>query len=104
MAGKFDKTALCREWVHSGEEDTENETVFRPADYDFPLSRRPRESFQLKQDGKLVKGEGSASDGVQETQGTWKLKNDEIAFHLESEPKQIRQIASVGENKLVLKK
>lgn len=104
MAKKINKAALCREWVHSGEEDTENEIVFRPADYDFPLSRAPRESFQLKPDGKLIKGEGSASDQVQEAQGTWALENDKIAFQVESEPDQIRQIASVGAGKLVLKK
>lgn len=105
MNNKIKKDDLHGEWVHSVEEDTGDESVFRPASYDFPLTRRPRESFELKPDGKLVKGEGTASDSVREAEGKWKLEDDDkIAFNTESEPNQTRQIKSVEEGKLVLKK
>jgi len=37
-------------WVHSHEEDSDEEMVFRPAAYEFPPSRG-RRSFELKPDG-----------------------------------------------------
>lgn len=107
MNAKIDKEDLHNEWVHSREEDTDNEQVYRPASYDFPLVRGPRESFQLKPDGSLVKGEATASDSVSKTQGKWKLKDDEIAFYNDAEAKEsVRsmQIAAVDKDKLVLKK
>ncbi len=44
---------LTRHWVHSHEEDTATQTVFRPATYDFPLSRG-RRSFELRPDGTVL--------------------------------------------------
>ena len=105
MNAKINKENLHGEWVHSTEEDTPNETVFRPADYDFPLTRRPRESFDLKPDGKLVKGIATPSDSITEAQGNWELAgNNKIAFNTESEPKQTLEIASIDKDKLVIKK
>jgi hypothetical protein len=42
-------------WVHSHEEDSDEEMVFRPAAYEFPPSRG-RRSFELKPDGILAEG------------------------------------------------
>ena len=104
MSERIDKNALYQEWIHSREEDTEQESIFRPADYEFPLTRRPRESFQLASDGSLTKGGVSPADRREEERGTWELKNDEIAFYADSKPVQKRVISSVEPSKLVLKK
>jgi hypothetical protein len=34
-------------WVHVNEEDTADGRVFKPEDGDIPLSRRPRDRFEL---------------------------------------------------------
>ena len=47
---------LQQEWVHSREEDTPTEMVFRPASYDFPPARG-RKSFALDQVASLSKRE-----------------------------------------------
>ena len=38
-------------WVHAFEEDTPGGEVYRQATDDIPLSRRPREAFELRRDG-----------------------------------------------------
>ena len=43
-----------RVWVHVFEEDTPEGAVFRPDDANIPLSRRPRERFELRPDGTAV--------------------------------------------------
>ncbi|WP_420151775.1 lipocalin family protein [Spirosoma sp.] len=104
MAKKFNTNHLCREWIHSAEEDSPEEAVFRPADYAFPLTRRPRDFFTLHADGSLVKGQGTSSDSLQEDQGHWDLTNNEISFHTQDEQVETYQIGSINPNKLVLKK
>ncbi|MBD2753258.1 hypothetical protein [Spirosoma validum] len=104
MAAKLKPNHLCQEWIHSTEEDSDGEAVFRPADYEFPLTRRPRDFFTLHADGSLIKGQGTPSDSLQEDQGSWALDNNEISFRTQDEQLQTYQIASVASDKLVLKK
>jgi len=104
MAEKINKDLLSGEWIHSSEEDTENETVYRPASYDFPLKRSPRETFQLDEDGTLKKGLPTASDSLDESGGSWELENEKIAFYSNSRLVQKQSIVSLEKDKLVLKK
>lgn len=104
MNKKIDEKTLQGEWIHSHEEDEGDEAVFRPASYDFPLTRRPRESFELKAGGELVKNQPTASDSTSEAQGKWELEDDKVIFQSESGANQTKQIASCEEDKLVLKK
>jgi hypothetical protein len=96
---------LRRRWVHSHEEDTEEERVFRPAAFEFPPSRG-RRSFELKPDGGLVEGRIGPTDRPLETQGTWELEDDDrLVLRLDpSETPRVMQIASVEEDRLVIKK
>ena len=97
---------LHQHWVHSHEEDTETEMVFRPATYNFPRSRG-RRSFELRPDGSLIETGIGPTDRPQENQGTWKL---EAADHLilciqsPSKPDRVMKIASVHKDKLVIQK
>jgi len=106
MAKKTAATALHQHWVHSHEEDTETEDIYRPASYDFPPSRG-RKSFDIRPDGKVVEhGIGPTDRGV-ETMGTWKLNDDStLAFYPKgsAKPARVMHIASVDKKRLVIKK
>ena len=107
MPEKSKQEKLQQHWMHSREEDTPTEMVFRPATYDFPLTRSVRESFELKPDGSFVKGGPSPTDRQQEGHGTWKLEGDDrIAFYTaaQPEPSQTLQIAAIAEHRLTVKK
>lgn len=107
MAPKIAATALQQHWVHSHEEDTETESVYRPVSYAFPPSRG-RKSFDIKPDGTVEEQGIASTDGGVETKGTWKLKDDDstLAFYSSgfAKPVRVMRIASVGKEKLVLKK
>ena len=98
---------LQQSWIHSHEEDTETETVYRPADYDFPLSRG-RAGFELKSDNKLAEINIAPTDGTTEKDGSWELKSDkdnlELQLNPDSPAKRDLQIKSVSKDRLVVKK
>ena len=96
---------LQQEWVHSREEDTPTEMVFRPASYDFPPARG-RKSFALGSGGKLVEAGIAPTDARTETEGRWKVEGDRLAFFTKSasEPSKVMQIVSVDKERLVVKK
>lgn len=106
MSNQINQDALSQHWVHSHEEDTNTEIVFRPATYNFPRSRG-RRSFELKPDGILVEGGMAPDDRRQETQGRWELQDgDTLALYTQSasEPSRVMHIASVSKDRLVIKK
>lgn len=106
MSKKEDADVLNQCWVHSHEEDTDKEMVFRPASFNFPRSRG-RTSFDLKPDGGLVEGGIAPDDRRLETKGTWKLGDDNtLAFYTSSQsaPRRVMRIASVKKDRLVIKK
>jgi len=97
---------LHQRWVHSHEDDTANEMVFRPADYPFPPSRG-RRFFELKADGSLVEGGPGAADRPKESQGRWKLEEGKkLLFYAGSrkEPSRVMEVKSVGNDRLVVEK
>ena len=97
---------LCQHWIHSHEEDTESEMVFRPASFKFPQSRG-RKGFELRADGVLIATGIGPTDRPLETQGKWKLDNaGRLAFYStpRSEPTRVMEISSVDKDRLVIKK
>jgi hypothetical protein len=106
MANEIDRKALAQKWVHSHEEDTDDEMVFRPASYAFPPARG-RKSFELDAGGRLVTSGIGPDDRPVRGQGEWQLEgSDKLAL----EPagpgtrKTVLQILRVGPDKLVVKK
>jgi hypothetical protein len=78
--------------------------VFRPAAFALPPSRG-RRSFELKPDGGLVEGRIGPTDRPLETKGIWELEDDRLVLRRDpSETPRIMQIASVDEDRLVIKK
>ncbi len=97
---------LCQHWMHSHEEDTESEMVFRPANFKFPPSRG-RRGFELRADGVLISTGIGPTDRPLETQGKWKFDNaGRLAFYSASqqEPTRVMEISSVDKDRLVIKK
>ena len=71
--------SLQGHWVHSHEEDSEGEQVFRPASYDFPPARRGRESIELRPDGTYVeRSPGPADAPVESGSGSWAIEGDRL--------------------------
>ena len=102
----LDKDALSQRWMHSREEDTDTEMVFRPSDYNFPRSRG-RTGFELRKNGKLVEIGIAPTDAQQEAEGRWRLEGDnKLAFHRgsASEPSRVLQVISADKDRLVVKK
>jgi hypothetical protein len=95
---------LRRRWVHSHEEDTDREMVFRPAAFKFPPSRG-RRSFELKPEGALLEGGIGPTDRPVETQGSWELQDDRLVLRRgPSEASRVMRIASVEDDRLVVEK
>jgi hypothetical protein len=104
MDNIIDKEILYGEWIHSKEEDTNEEIVYRPMDYDFPLTRSPRNTFQFDRDGKLRAGEPSPSDKMHEKDVNWELNDDIITISSGSNSIDTQVIASLEKDRLVLKR
>lgn len=106
MADKIDRGALEQKWVHSHEEDTSDEMVFRPASYRFPPSRG-RKAFQLSIDGKLVNFGIGADDRTVQSEGRWQL-DDRNRLTLQAAAPgtgpSVMQLLQVEPDKLVVKK
>lgn len=106
MKKGIDKAALNQQWVHSHEEDTEREKVFRPSNYRFPPSRG-RTGFALKPEGVVVETGPGPTDRPQEARGSWKMVDDDtLAFYEKgrAKPKRTMKILSLVKDKLVVKK
>jgi hypothetical protein len=106
MKKVIDRNALHRHWVHSHEEDTETERVFRPASFAFPRSRG-RSAMALKPDGGLVETGIGPTDRPQESQETWKLEGGDTLSIYEKgkqKPKRTMKIVSLDQERLVVKK
>jgi len=71
----IDRRRLTGRWVHSHEEDTDEEMVFRSADsgYTFPPSRG-REALELHPDGSYGGTVPGPVDKPEERSGEWALE------------------------------
>ena len=99
----IDSQALCQRWLHSHEEDSGNEKVYRPATYNFPPARG-RTGFELRRDGTLVRIGIGATDRPIESSGTWELNGDKLVFHTPpiSPQAETYKLLSLTPEKLVL--
>jgi hypothetical protein len=98
--------ALQKKWVHSHEEDTADAMVFRPADYEFGLSRG-RKALEFLNDGTVYTTGPSPNDKLVFSDGTWKLLDDGNTIEIEGgEPTNAKllNILSLDDQKLVISK
>jgi hypothetical protein len=98
------RAVLQRRWVHSHEEDTAGEMIFRPKDYQFPPSRG-RLAFELRPDGSYVETAIGPADRPEQVTGTWDLTDYNtlaISRSEEDEPKRVMHVASATHDRLVV--
>ena len=97
---------LARRWVHSHEEDTDAEMVFRPDDYEFPPSRG-RVAFELRPDGTALDRGIGASDSPQHAEGRWTVDEDGTILLLEKGTDRVLRrlpVESAAPDRLTLRK
>jgi hypothetical protein len=100
------KAILQQHWVHSHEEDTGTEMIFRPVHFRFPPSRG-RKSFELKPDGSLVVTGIGPVDVPVKNPGTWKLEDEDkliFIYNSENRPTQVMKIVTAEKERLVIRK
>ena len=86
MAGPPDDDELfAQPWVHVFEEDTAEGLVFRPADADIPLSRRPRMRLSFSRDGSARTLLPGPDDRPVETKATWRADGDALVVRTRPE-------------------
>ena len=97
---------LHQRWLHSHEEDTDSELVYRPATFRFPPSRG-RDGFEFKSDFTCLEIGIGPTDAIQERLGSWEVEeNDgiEICIHPKASEMQKIRVSSVDGERLVIKK
>jgi hypothetical protein len=106
MAEEIDSRLLYKRWLHSHEEDTAEQMVFRPASFNFPPARG-RDGFELRSDQSMIEIRIGPTDRVEEICGTWKIEGgNQVLFYEESSPGPTRrmQIILAEEDRLVAKR
>lgn len=98
--------SLQQAWIHSHEEDSPGQTVYRPAGYSFPASRG-RTGFDLLP-GQQMRNTGiAASDGPVQDEGYWQLKQEGdsnvLKLSLPEQPTKLLHIISATSDRLVVK-
>jgi hypothetical protein len=98
-------SVLSQRWLHSHEEDTESEMVFRPSTYPFPRSRG-RTGFELRPDGSAAVLGIAPTDAPQEQQGTWTIDAaKQLLVHVPALQQTTKMtIVSGSPDRLVVKK
>lgn len=103
MAG-YEEDLVRGRWVHSHEEDTDDELVFRPADRPFPPSRG-RESFEFRRDGTYAERSPGPVDAPVSSTGSWSLEGDRLVLTSEGDaPSQTLEITSAEPDRLTIRK
>ena len=96
-----------KRWVHSFEEDSAQAQVYRPQSWDFPLSRRPREAFELRPDGTAQLFLPGASDRPEATDTSWTEEAGELIIRAKRKSGQSPltwRIVDFGVDKLVVRR
>jgi hypothetical protein len=83
------------------EEDTPDGRVFRPADGDIPLSRRPRQRLELRPDGSAVLSMPGPDDRPVPTSGRWTEEDGDIVVRDASDRVEFRIVERTPDRLLV---
>ena len=71
--------ALQGRWIHSHEEDSAAEQVFRPPSYAFPPARKGRTAIELRPDGTYVEFTPGPADAPEEAaRGRWAIDGERL--------------------------
>lgn len=103
---------LAQAWIHSSEEDTVSEMVYRPATFDFPQlegrgGTEGRIRMELRADGTCTISGIGPTDRPKKTQCFWELEgNDFLESYLRLGPTeaQMLKIVRVDADQLIIRK
>ena len=99
-----DRHALEGRWVHSHEEDSEGEMVFRPATHPLPPSRG-RIAFELRPDGGYTERAPGPVDVPRESDGRWSLEGNRLLLNASGdEPGRDWEVTAVEPDRLVVRR
>jgi hypothetical protein len=91
---------LFKHWIHSFEESTDNEDVYRPVGFDFPPAFG-RRGLEIKENGEFVLHGIGPADGTVEVPGHWTATGaSELSVWLEGRPPFTLTIVSVYDDML----
>jgi hypothetical protein len=100
----IDRQYLQQHWMHSHEEDTASEMVFRPVTYKFPRSRG-RIGYEFKSNGKCTITGFGPTDRSQKSGSKWELNitdHIEIIVKLKSGEIHTLKVITISRDKLVM--
>ena len=101
-----DKAELTGTWVHSHEEDSAQQKVYRHDTFEFPPSRG-RSGFELHVDGTMSEFGPDASDRTSSRPGRWEILPDQRVGMFAAgaaAPTRVLHIAAVSSDKLIVAK
>jgi len=100
----YEKHLLQGRWVHSNEEDTDDEMVFRPADRPLPPSRG-RTSLEFLLDGTYVETAPGPVDVPESSTGSWSLDGGRLVLEAEGDrPSRALEITGAEVDRLTIRK
>jgi hypothetical protein len=100
----YEKQQLEGRWVHSHEEDTDDEMVFRPADRPLPPSRG-RSSLEFRPDGSYVESAPGPVDVPESSTGSWALDGGRLVLEAEGGgPSRELEITGADDDRLTIRK
>jgi hypothetical protein len=68
-------------WVHVDGDDADHGAIYRDAEGDIPLSRRPREFLEFTEDGSVRRSATGPDDRAHEVdRPTWRVKDGNVVF------------------------
>jgi hypothetical protein len=105
MAAKVEQR-LVGTWLHSHEEDTDDQLVYRPKDFDFPPARG-RRGYEFLPDHTCNTIGISPRDGAAKTSCTWQLlggPSREIVLTFPGGRQEKLPLLSVDRQRLVVRK
>ncbi|MGI8622554.1 MAG: hypothetical protein ACR2NB_03485 [Solirubrobacteraceae bacterium] len=101
----LDREALHGRWVHSHEEDTDAERIYRPAGFAFPPARGST-ALDLRPDGTYVEtGPGPVDAPVESAARPWSLDGDALVLGADGEEaERTWQIAGATRDRLTVRR
>jgi hypothetical protein len=101
---EYREKLLRGRWVHSHEEDTDDEMVFRPETHPFPPSRG-RVSFELRPDGTYAASSPGPVDVPESSTGLWSLEGGRLILGTDHDrPDHLWEITGVNDRRLTVRR